>query len=185
MGEARGAFDAVYDAFGDLRGPEFDHFGTRLGWWAHDRRSESASEWLHRMCRVVRGEQEASDQPLADVDLARALREALRHYNSPARLANTELAARLSANPTQRASALRELLEELVILLDDESANETWARVLREGFMVPGRKQLAAASTLKMSLSTFRRRTAEAIAHGALLLPRLYAQERDGSDRHR
>lgn len=178
VGPAGGEFDAVYEVFLDRRGPQFDNFGARFGWWAHDRRLEPPAEWLHRMCRVVRGDIVAPEEAPPEEYFQVELREALRRYTDDAKLADTELAQRLQVAPAERAAATRRLLDDLVVAFGTDGANAVRGKVLREAFMVPDQKQLAAASALNMSVSTLRRRITEGVEQGALMLPQLLARWR-------
>jgi len=87
-----------------------------------------------------------------------AVREALRNYSSPARLAASDLAP-AAGSPAARAEAVRALIDQAVGEAFGDSAEERLTRaVLERGYLEPASSQEAAARELNMSRTAYFRR---------------------------
>jgi hypothetical protein len=87
-----------------------------------------------------------------------AVREALRNYNAPARLAASDLAP-AAGSPAARAEAVRALIDQAVgEAFGDSPEEELMRRVLVRGYIEPASSQEEAARELNMSRTAYFRR---------------------------
>ena len=87
-----------------------------------------------------------------------AVREALRNYTSPARLAGSDLAP-AAGSPAARAEAVRALIDQAVgEAFGDSPEEELMRRVLVRGYIEPAASQEEAARELNMSRTAYFRR---------------------------
>ena len=101
-----------------------------------------------------------------------AVRHALRHFQDSERLAKNPLIdARVvrgrarSEDPWERAEALRDVLRDCCHRLSSNSGEIPDSQLLEKSYFGPSGKQLAVASELGISLSTYRRYLTRAVGH--------------------
>ncbi|MDO8184844.1 ATP-binding protein [Conexibacter sp. JD483] len=113
--------------------------------------------------RAVAGDREG------DLDLAEAVRDALRNLGVPHKLADSPLAS--GATQEQRAASVRTLLEQAAARAFGETANEQLLRrVLERGYLDPAPSHEQAADELALSRAAYFRRLRAAAERVAALL---------------
>ncbi len=142
-----------------------------------DFRQRSALDWLRNVFRRIQGLAEAPsstatpqytamDRPAFD----QAVRDALKHYHRPHRLAdNPLLTAPLviqragSNDSTACLAALQAVLEDSYEELADNPQTEPLARALRHTYLKPAANQELAAEAAQMAYGSFRRHLSAAV----------------------
>jgi hypothetical protein len=161
------------------RSPEadFEVAGRRYGIFAHDWRVEPAAAWLNIKTDLIAGAEHQPDRstaappaPLAVLsrtEFAVAVRQALRDYGRPDRLATNPLArSRLAVDAAGQYSApdaLQALLREAVDTLTDTPMDTKLHRALRHTYLTPAPTQEQAAELLGLPFNTYRYHLAKGI----------------------
>lgn len=147
--------------------------GQRYGVFARDWRREPIARWLGRLVEIGLSDRDAPPPRADDAtllvldesDFASAVRDALRDYASPDRLARNPLlrARLLAAEGDPSPERLRALLREATERLATSPRDEKFYRALHRTYLDPAPTQEAAAERLGLPFSTYRYRLARGI----------------------
>ncbi|MDX1531024.1 MAG: hypothetical protein R3362_05825 [Rhodothermales bacterium] len=160
---------------------DFEVGGRRYGVYGHDWRTEPPEAWLDQLAQRIPHAAPAAlpapaQQPLivlSEPDFAEAVKEALRHYKRPHRMAGHPLlrsrlvvdAAGEDADEPARIEALRALLATAAEAMRDAPREEPYFRALRATYLHPAATQALAAERLGLPFSTYRRHLKRGIDH--------------------
>jgi hypothetical protein len=168
----------VFSYVGLKRLPEadFEVGGRTFGVYGHDWRVVPPAVWLEGLAErgLPSGPGEAPERPdrlvvLSEPDFAEAVRDALRDYARPHRLADSPLLrSRLvteRAGKGDRVEALRALLDEAAEELNATPREAPYYLALDATYLDPARTQAEAAEQLDMPFSSFRRYLKRGVEH--------------------
>ncbi|WP_412751014.1 AAA family ATPase [Krasilnikovia sp. M28-CT-15] len=161
------------------RAPEADFTvgGRRYAGFGHDWRATPRLAWLNLLATRETAEEPMAVEPEAappTVDraaFATAVREALREWNRPDRLAASPLlATRLATGLSDEdgpgdgsVEALRAAFEQAAATMADAPRDRSAYRALHHTYLQPAGTQQAAADLLRLPMSTFRRHLAAGV----------------------
>ncbi len=156
---------------------DFEVGGHRYGVFAHDWRQEPAAAWMGLKYKAVSGMDSRADLPapshppalvLSQPEFADAVRQALRDYTRPDRLATNPLArSRVvfgeGGPDTSPAEALQSLLRSATATLTANPRDAKLHRALWHTYLVPAPTQEQAAELLGLPFNTYRYHLAKGI----------------------
>lgn len=149
---------------------EYDIAGTHYAVFAHDWRRRNVTEWLDMMGRREVGEdvtpptRTAPEVALSQPDFEYAVRDALKHFHNPTRLARNPLTtSRLTRGAEQPVTALQQQITNAALSLTADPRSERLYRVIHRTFINPAASQEKAAEVLDLPFSTYRRYLARAL----------------------
>ncbi|GAB1640899.1 hypothetical protein [Krasilnikovia sp. MM14-A1259] len=162
-----------YVDFPRAEGADFTVDGRRFAGFGHDWRRTPRLAWLSLLAsRETSGEPMAVEPPAAPSTLDRtayaaAVREALREWSRPDRLAASPLlASRLVTRESGGAGtvdALRVVVESAAATMAESPRDRSAYRALHHTYLQPAGTQQAAADLLRLPMSTFRRHLAAGV----------------------
>ena len=171
-------------------GADFEVGGRRYGVFAHDWRVEPAAAWLAIKSELNRDELPSPDHPvtaparvvvLAESAFADAVRQALRDYTRPERLASSPLMrSRLVtdvAGADPQPAALQALLREAAATLTGSPRDLKLHRAVWHAYLEPAPTHEQAAELLGLPFNTYRYQLARAVER---ITAWLWRRELDG-----
>ncbi|GGK19477.1 hypothetical protein GCM10010124_10090 [Pilimelia terevasa] len=177
----------AYVDFDRLAGADFAVGGRQFGVYGHDWRATPPLAWLARLADREEAEAGGVDpEPVPALDeaaFAAAVREALRHFERPDRLAGSPLcaaAAVRAAGTADGARAVADFLREGARALAGSARDRAGYRALHHTYLQPAGTQRAAADLLDLPTSTYRRHLAAGTARLTALLWRAETRARAG-----
>ncbi|AEF41321.1 P-loop NTPase family protein [Hoyosella subflava] len=143
---------------------EYDVGGAHYSVFAHDWRRKNISDWLDMMGRREVGEDitpptaPVPEVALSQPDFEHAVRDALKHFRDPARLARNPLAtSRLTRGAAHPVAELQRQITAAAESLGEDPRSEKLYRVINRTYLHPAVTQEKAAEVLGLPFSTYRR----------------------------